>query len=209
MSKFYDISVPLTSSLVSWPGEKGFSRAPQKGPEAEVSRLELGSHIGTHIDAPKHFVRGGTSVDNLPLESLIGDCLVVEIKHNGQITARDINQLGQGRARVLFKTSNTSRRLLEKAEFAVDFVSLDESAAQAIVKQGMKLVGVDYLSVEAKGAAGHPVHNILLKAGVVCLEGCNLVDVPAGHYKIYALPLRIEGGDGAPARVILEITNDQ
>ena len=174
-----------------------------------MSRLELGSHTGTHIDAPKHFIRGGQSVDNLSLQSLIGQCQVAAISHGGnKITADDVNQLEPGVERVIFKTSNTTRRLLEQKEFTVDFVALDESAGQALVKRQIKLVGVDYLSVEEKGAKGHPVHNTLLSAGIVALEGCNLVDVPAGKYRVYALPLRIEDGDGAPARVILEKIQD-
>jgi arylformamidase len=202
--KLYDITVPLTNDLASWPGEDGFNRKERNaGEEAIVSDITVGSHTGTHIDSPKHFKNKGT-VDEIDLQSLIGECLVVEITHEGQINSSDVDNLPDGTERVIFKTSNTSRNLLDDQEFHKDFVSLDVSAAEAIVKKGIKLVGVDYLSVEQKGAKGHPVHNTLLKAGVVSLEACYLKDINPGKYEIIALPLRIKEGDGSPARVILK-----
>ena len=205
MSQFFDITTPLNSSLIAWPGESGFSRTPDLGEEAEVSRLEMGSHTGTHIDAPKHFIRGGDSIDNLFLDSLIGKCVVVELEYSGNLISKeDIDKIPKGFERVIFKTENSRKNLLTKNEFETNFVSLSLEAAEELVKRNFKLVGVDYLSVEAKGSPGHPVHNTLLKNNIVSLEGCNLVDIVSGEYKIYALPLRIEGGDGSPARVVLE-----
>jgi len=198
-----DISMPLAPGIVHWPGEEGFQRTEKDAGEAIVSSVQFGSHTGTHIDAPKHFVRDGGSLDNLALDALIGDCMVAEITHAGQITEDDIVALPKGITRVIFKTSNTERGLLEKPDFEIDFVSLDESAAQAAVAAGLQLIGVDYLSVEKKGAVGHPVHNTLLQNSIIAIEGCWLKDVVPGEYHLTALPLRITDGDASPARVVL------
>jgi arylformamidase len=201
--KMYDISMPLHNNIPHWPGEDGFNRKEKGAGEAVVSDIVFGSHTGTHIDAPKHFKNKG-SVDEIDLQSLMGECYVVEVGHEGHISSDDIDKLPNGIERVIFKTSNTKRGLLDDPEFHKDFVSLDESAAAAIVARKIKLVGLDYLSVEQKGAKNHPVHNTLLKAGVVSLEGCVLYDIAPGKYEIIALPLRIQDGDGSPARVILK-----
>lgn len=207
IKKFYDISAPLDSDLASWPGEEGFLREEKKSGEAVVSKIRFGSHTGTHIDAPKHFIENGNSIDNLLLSSLIGECHVLNIKHSGHlITTKDISGLPRNAKRVVFKTKNTEKGLILNKDFRVDYISLDKNAAQELVKRKVKLVGIDYLSIEAKGSAGHPVHKTLLKAGIIIIEGCNLKGIKPGKYELIALPLRIKDGDGSPARVILKKT---
>ena len=206
--EIYDISVPLQSNLVSWPGEEGFTRKEKRDGGITISTIHCGSHTGTHVDAPKHFIINGSSVDKLPLSSLVGECYVADINHNGPtITARDIFLIPLNIERVLFKTKNTERGLLSKMGFTTDYISLDKSAVQTLIKRGIKLVGVDYLSVEAKKSPGYPVHKTLLNAGIIIIEGCSMKDIKPGKYELIALPLRIKGGDGSPARVILRKTS--
>ncbi len=204
MPRYYDISMPLSGRIPHWPGQDGFSRRELQAGEAIVADLACSSHTGTHVDAPKHFIPEAGTIEQIALEKLLGPCVVADFGSvQGFITAHDIASLPQGVTRIIVKTSNTSRNLLDDSEFHEDYVSFDESAAHALVERGVLFVGVDYLSVEAKGSPGHPVHKTLLAAGVVILEGCYIKDVPPGEYNLIALPLKIVDGDGAPTRAIL------
>lgn len=205
----YDISIPLTPQIVTWPGEPGPVRVvngtiAQNG--SETSTLTLGSHTGTHIDAPRHFVASMTEgVDSVPLDQLTGACQVIELFNiEREITRADLEQIDIHTSKIIFKTNNTTRKLLDKSDFDYDYVCLSEDAAKYLVEKHVELVGVDYLSVERKGSAGHPVHMTLLKNKIVIIEGCYLQNVPAGDYTITALPLRLVDCDGSPARVILQ-----
>lgn len=207
--KFYDCSLPLSPSLVTWPGEEPLSRQfvatiPENG--VEVSTLSMGSHTGTHIDAPRHFVAGSSGIDAIPLEALIGEALVVDLTHmeGRHILPEHLNSVPLATTqRLLFKTPNSTRQLLDQPQFIEDYVSLAQETAELLVNHHVKLVGVDYLSVEKKGNPGHPVHTKLLAASIVIVEGVRLHGVPAGQYQLVALPLRIIDGDGSPARVLL------
>lgn len=206
--KIYDLSAPLTPALVAWPGERGFSREVFKTVTAdgvELSRLELGSHTGTHIDAPRHFVAGATGIDSIDLAKCFGLARVLDATaFDRDITKEDLSAFHIARGeRILFKTKNSLRRLLEDPAFHEDYIALDSTAAEYLVSLGVVFVGVDYLSCERKGAPGHPVHTTLLKSGAVILEGARLTDVPAGQYTLSALPLAIPDGDGSPVRAIL------
>jgi arylformamidase len=150
-----------------------------------LSRLDFGAHTGTHVDAPVHFIDGASAAESLPLEVLIGPCVVVE-----GIQAPD------GAERVLFKTTNSE--LWARDTFAEDFESLDAAMAQALVDKGVRLVGIDYLSIGDEEA-----HRILLGAGVVSVEGLDLRGVEPGAYELICAPLKLVGCDGAPARVFL------
>ena len=190
---FYDISMPLRRDMVVWAGQEKFWRRELQSGEAIVSQLRLSSHTGTHIDAPKHFLgRAAVSVERIAMGKLIGPCRVVERLEN----------LRPG-GRILWKTKNSQRRLLLKKNFTSDYVSLDLAAAKYLAKKKITLIGVDYLGVEAKGSPGHPVHKALLKSGIVVVEGLDLSRVKPGRYNLAVLPLRIRGGDGAPARAVL------
>ncbi len=175
-----------------------------RGDTANVSRVALGNHTGTHIDPPAHFIPGGKTVDQLDLNILFGAARVVALTRvQGAITARDLARarIPRRASRLLFRTRNS--RLWSRAGFQTDFVAFAPDAAQWLVERGVKLVGIDYLSVEAYGARAPRAHQILLGAGVILVEGLNLAKVTAGHYTLACLPLKIRNGDGAPARAIL------
>lgn len=206
--KYYDCSVPLTPDLVTWQGEKKFQREViktiQKN-EAEVSALSFGAHLGTHLDAPRHFVENAGGIDQIPLSSLLGPVVVVQIPdHVTIIEPQHLAAIALSACpRILFKTANSTHQLLKQPEFCHNYVALSPQTAELLVQNQIKLVGIDYLSIEKSGSPGHPVHTTLLGADVVILEGLILNQVPAGNYLLTALPLRIVDGDGSPARVVL------
>ena len=175
-----------------------------------MTRLDLGAHTGTHVDAPAHFVEGGAGVDSLDLDTLWGPALVVEELEADCLTADVIEKLSipPGTERVLFHTRNSGRWARGECEFAEDYVAITEDGARWLVERGVRLVGVDYLSV-APFEATTPTHQVLLQAGVVIVEGLNLSSIAPGTYQFICLPLKIVGGDGAPARAILIDRDDE
>lgn len=205
--KLYDVSLPLYPGMINWPGDPEFgSQAVHQiaaGANANVSRLVMGSHSGTHIDAPRHFIEGAPGVDAIDLEILVGrvrvyDLPVADVLDSVLLDGLDL----KGQRRVLFKTRNSAR--LHRGEITDDYPWLTPEAAACLVKQGAALVGIDSLSIEQPHAPGHPVHQTLLAAGVVIIEGLDLFDVLEGDYDLMALPLRVQDADGAPARVLLK-----
>ena len=205
--KLLDVSVPLAQGLPTYPGNPPFELQALKriadGGSSNVSRMVLGTHAGTHVDAPKHFIDDAMGVDALPLNLLIGRTRVVDIGRRGAITADDlVNEGLREELRVLFKTPNSA--LWNSDLFHEDYAHLSETAARYLVDQGVKVVGIDYLSVEQFKKAGAPAHKALLSNGVIIIEGLNLTEAEAGHYEMYCLPLKIANGDGAPARVVLK-----
>jgi arylformamidase len=204
--KLIDVSVPLDATLPSYPGNTPFSldaiKRMARGDSSNVSTLHISAHAGTHVDAPRHFFDQGAGVDALPLDLLVGRTRVVALATRLGITAEDLAGLDlSADVRVLFKTSNSQQ--WGSAEFHPDYVGVAESGARHLVEAGVKVVGVDYLSVEEFRSPGAPAHHILLGAGVIVIEGLNLRDVEPGEYNMYCLPLRVVGSDGAPARVVL------
>jgi arylformamidase len=205
--KLLDVSVPLVAGMPAYPGNPDFELQPLKriadGGSSNVSRLILGTHTGTHVDAPKHFIDDGLTVDALSLDLLIGRARVVEISKRGGIGAEELAEAGlREDLRVLLKTSNSA--LWNDTGFHQEHTYVTEEGARYLVEQGVKVIGVDYLSVEQYKKAGAPAHRALLSQGVVIIEGLNLSEAEPGMYEMYCLPLRIVGGDGAPARVILK-----
>jgi arylformamidase len=205
--RILDVSVPLTPGMPTYPGNPAFELQAVKrvaeGASSNVSRLVMGTHTGTHVDAPRHFFDDGPGVDALPLDLLIGRTRVIEVHRRGGVEAGDLAAAAiRDDLRLLVKTSNSA--LWSDAAFHQDYTFLSESAAQYLVEQGVKVVGVDYLSVEQFKKAGAPAHHVLLSAGVVIIEGLNLMDAEPGMYDMYCLPLRVAGSDGAPARVVLK-----
>jgi arylformamidase len=204
--KLIDVSVPLDANLPTYPGNTPFSlEAVQRiarGDHANLSSLHLSAHSGTHVDAPRHFIDDAPGTEALGLDLLIGRARVVEVTTRKGITAADLETFDLSEdVRVLIKTSNS--RLWGQPEFHSGFIGVAESGAHYLVDHGVKVVGVDYLSVEEYKAPGAPAHHLLLGAGIIVIEGLNLRDVDPGVYEMYCLPLRIVGGDGAPARVVL------
>ena len=203
--KFIDVSVPIDSTLPTYPQNTPFTLEPIKriarGDSSNVSSIHMSAHCGTHVDAPRHFYDTGGDTDGLPLELLIGRARVIEVTSKA-IGAQDLSASDLSEdIRVLIKTSNS--RLWGNPEFHKDYVGVTESGAKHLVEHGIKVVGVDYLSVEQFRFPGAPAHHILLGAGTIVIEGLNLRDVEPGIYDMYCLPLRVVDSDGAPARVVL------
>ncbi len=203
----YDITAPLSSALPVYPGDPEVTITPlaqlQWGDAANVSRLVLSSHTGTHLDAPRHFFAEGLAIDGLDLHVLMGPARVCTFPQvTTHLTADDLRPLGlAGTKRLLLQTPNAA--LWQKTGFQTNYVALTESAAYLLVEMGVQLVGIDYLSVDAFECQDFPVHRILLGAGVLVLEGLDLRAVPPGDYELLALPLLLQHGDGAPVRAIL------
>jgi arylformamidase len=203
--KWVDVSVPIYAGMVHFPDNPSIEIETlshvDRGDLCTVSRLTMGSHTGTHIDAPIHFLPGGTGAEQIPVENLIGPARVIEIKDPDAVTAEElrVHKLG-ARERLLFKTSN-SERCWKTSQFVPDFVSIAEDAASYLASLNTLAVAIDYLS------AGSPqTHRTLLGAGVVIIEGLNLTGISQGRYELLCLPLKILGGDGAPARVLLRVS---
>jgi arylformamidase len=205
MMRIFDVSVPLAAGMTTYPGDPPFEieRLQRLGDAPfELSRLSLATHAGTHVDAPSHFVAGGASVDQLPLEILLGKARVVELLVRERVDRADLEALDlRDDLRVLLKTRMSG--LLLKPGCHQDHVHLSGDAALYLVQAGIKLVGIDYLSVDRFGSTDFPAHRALLGAGVVVIEGLDLSEVEPGEYEMACLPLRLAGGDGAPARVVL------
>jgi arylformamidase len=204
--KLYDITLTISESIITWPRDPKVSiqktRLISKGNSCNVSELKFGSHCGTHIDAPYHFEENGIKIDQIPPDYLIGDVTVFNIKNKEKIDLEDIKSLKlKDINRVIFKTINSTYWKLP--EFKSDFVYLTKEAAQYLVDSSIKLVGIDYLSIEKYGNKGADTHHTLLKKGIVVIEGLDLSEVEAGNYELIALPLKIKDCDGSPARVIL------
>ena len=205
--KLYDISVPLRPNMPTYEGEAGpkleFAKLLSKGDSANVSVLSLGSHTGTHVDAPSHFIDGANSMEKLPLEALLGPAYVAEFSGNTHITAADLESMAipPDCERLLFKTPNG--RFWDDPEFHRDFIALAPDAARELVERGIRLVGIEYLSIERFGARPHEVHETLLASGVVILEGLDLRRLTPGGYFLVCAPLNVVGAEGAPARAFL------
>ena len=204
--KLIDVSVPLDQSLASYPNNLPFSleaiKRIARGDSSNVSALHMSAHTGTHVDSPRHFYDEGTGTEALALEMLIGRTRVIELRPRAGITAEELASVDLSEdVRVLIKTPNS--KLWGDPEFHKDYVGVTESGAKYLVEHGIKVVGVDYLSVEVFKTPGAPAHHVLLGGGTIVIEGLNLRDVDPGIYEMICLPLKIVGSDGAPARVVL------
>ncbi len=207
MGRIIDITVPIFSGMPFYPGDPGAevvrTQLISEGHVSNLSKLILGSHTGTHVDAPRHFKDGKTGVDRIELDVMVGPARVIDLTETAEVISRkDLEDAGiEGVTRLLMKTSNS--RLLSEGSFLEDYVALSEEAAKYLLEAGVRLVGIDYLSIERFRSETFGVHHSLLGAGVVILEGVDLGMVDAGDYELVCLPLKIRDGDGAPARVIL------
>ena len=204
--KLIDVSVALDSKTPTYPGNTAFTLEAVKriarGDSSNVSTLHMSAHAGTHVDAPRHFFDDAPASESLSLEMLFGRTRVAEVRSRKGIDAGDLAALNLSEdIRVLFKTMNST--YWGTAEFHKDYVGVTEAGARYLVEHGIKVVGVDYLSVEVFKQPGAPAHHALLGGGVIVIEGLNLRDVEPGMYDMFCLPLSIVGSDGAPARVVL------
>ncbi|NOZ71607.1 MAG: cyclase family protein [Chloroflexi bacterium] len=206
--KIYDISLPISPNIVVWEDDPHVTLTQvshlDRGDIATLSTISCSVHTGTHVDAPCHFIAGGASVESLDLYTLVGPAWVADAEGIPLITAAflDTLDLPPHLERLLLRSDNSKRQLLNDTSFHRDYVALAADAASWLVEKGIKLVGVDYLSV-APFQQIEATHHILLGAGVVVVEGLNLQNIEPGLYQFYCLPLRIVGSDGAPARAIL------
>jgi arylformamidase len=202
-----DISVPIYTGMVHWPDNPPVCiermQDLSRGDAANVSMMELGAHTGTHMDAPRHFLKEGAGLDEMPLDASIGTARVINIEHPQAIlpTELELHHLQAGE-RVLFRTLN-SERCWKTDQFVEDFVYISAAAAQYLVERQLRTIGIDYLSVGGYVFDGVETHQILLSAGIWLIEGLNLSAVKPGIYDLVCLPLRVAGADGAPARAIL------
>ncbi len=202
-----DVSMPLFGGMPAFPGDPAFRTDParriDRGDPYNLSALTLGSHAGTHVDPPSHFVSGAPGIDRVDLGILNGPCRVVRIPDDRkEIGIAELRAVPKGAERVLLRTSN-SDRWSRRLEYFEDFVALTPEGAVALRKGGARLVGIDALSIESDPRGTFPVHHELLGHGVLILEGLLLGDAPAGEYSLECLPLRLRDGDGGPARATL------
>jgi len=207
MSSWIDISVPVRNGMVHWPGDPPFhiERAldQEKGDVATVSKMVLGVHTGTHMDAPLHFIRNARSIDTMPLDATMGRARVIEIQDPKSIRREELlrHAISAGE-RILFKTVN-SDHAWDSDAFDENFVFIAQDGARYLAEQRVLCVGVDYLSVGGFREDGPETHHALLEAGIWIIEGLNLKGIAPGEYELACLPLKLVGSEGAPARAIL------
>ena len=206
----YDISLPLKNDLPVWPGdpkvEVSSLQSMDDGDTCNVSYIKMGVHAGTHVDAPHHFLNNRITVDKLNLNVLVGEVYVAEISaETRSITRKDLenSNISKGVERLLLRTKNSDLWGQRNNLFDKNFIALEKTGAEWIVDQGIKLVGIDYLSIAPYNNA-IPTHQVLLKARIIIIEGLNLSKIPQGYYELTCLPLNIAGSDGSPARAILK-----
>jgi arylformamidase len=206
--RIYDVTVPLRPGMPTYGGtepgpELHFHSLIENGDSANVSALSLGSHTGTHVDSPDHFLDNKITVEQMPVDSMVGPCYVAQFDVASHITPADLERanIPAGTTRLLAKTTNG--RFWDDDAFHPEFIGFADEAGEWLVERGMRLVGIDYLSIEKFHSPTHAVHHALLKENVVIVEGLDLRAVEPGDYWLVCAPIKIVGGDGAPARVYL------
>jgi arylformamidase len=206
-SEWIDISVPLHNGMVNWPGDAPFHRLETlkiaNGDPCNLSQFCTSAHIGTHMDAPRHFLAGGHGMESMPIEATIGPARVIAIQDPDLISVKELepHHLSAG-DRVLFKTKN-SDHLWKTNDFQEQFVHIPQDTAAYLAELKVRTVGVDYLSVGGYETDSAETHQALLGAGIWLIEGLNLKHVDPGEYELVCLPLKLAGSDGAPARAVL------
>lgn len=205
----YDITLTISPDLIVWPDDPPVEldriSSIANGDEANVTRIQMAVHTGTHIDAPCHFIDGAGTVEDISIDLLTGRAYVLHVDDNVDLITKDLlenSSIPPRTKRVLFRTRNSKHWNSSHSKFDESYVGLDAEGAAYLIQRGVKLVGVDYLSV-APYSDTSPTHETLLGAGIVIVEGLDLSEVSQGRYTLYCLPLKIAGADGAPARAIL------
>lgn len=207
VTRIFDVSVPLATGSVVYPGNPDIRIEPHseiaKGASSNLSRIAFGSHSGTHVDAPRHFFDAGSTVDRLSLKALIGPARVLRMAEDVMsVTAAHLQQHDLHNVeRVLIRTRNSE--FVTDRQFHPDFTFIAPDGAEHLASLGVKLVGVDYYSVEQFHSGHHRTHRTLLERGIIIVEGLDLSRIDEGDYAFCCLPLRLEGLDGAPARAVL------
>lgn len=207
-NKVYDATMELCAESVVYPGDPSLVIEPihtiGKGCCFKLSRISMSNHLGTHIDFPAHVIDGGKTSSDYDLDYLSGLGQVISVDDGiNEISKAFVQGLEVQKGEIIFfKTAN--RHISKNASIFKDYVSLSPGAAEYLVKKGVKIVGIDYISVDSMGAAALPTHNALLKGGVLIVENLELREVPVGHYDVQIAPLKLSGMDGLPARVMLK-----
>jgi len=209
--KIIDITLPLSNQTLVWEGDKEITIEQvafiNKGSDFNVSRVEFGVHAGTHIDAPYHLDDQGYSVEKIPFDKLVGKIQVLQIDDSIDLITKEVllgSGFQEGTERLLLKTKNTQNWINDPHRFVHDYAAIDSDAAAFLVEEGIKLIGIDYFSISPYDDL-KASHQILLNAGIVILENAYLVNVEAGEYNLFCLPLNLVGTDGAPVRAILTL----
>lgn len=208
-NKYYDLSASISEDIVTFPGDPQYKAKDicslEKGAQYHLSEIHLGNHTGTHIDFPSHVIKGGKTSNDFSIDDLIGHGLIIEVPSNESSITKDFinKQPILTKDFVFFKTSNS--KLSKNAKFKDGYVYIEPEAAQELVKKGVKVVGIDYISVDKYEYEDLPVHKSLLSNDVLIVEGLELNDVPVGRCKIYIMPMKINNMDGLPARVLAKI----
>jgi arylformamidase len=206
-SEWIDVSVPLRNGMVTWPGDAKFERSSTlqmaQGDPCNLSQISTTAHIGTHMDAPRHFLADGAGIETMPIAATMGRARVIEIADPEVIRTSEVepHHLAKGE-RILFKTKN-SRDCWKTDQFQEKYVYIEPETAHYLAQRGIQTVGVDYLSVGGFESGGPETHRVLLGAGIWIIEGLDLEHVEPGEYELFCLPLKIIGSDGAPARAVL------
>jgi len=203
--RVWDVSVPNRPDMHFYPGDPTLEqtqiRAIKRGDAANLTHLSLGAHTGTHVDAPAHFIDGAPTLEQVPLDCMVGPAQVLDVRGRAAIDAAALGGQAITADILLFRTDNSER--WGKAGFQKDFVYLTRDAAEVLVARGVKTIGWDYLSIEQFGSQTFEVHKLLLGSGILIIEGLDLRAIEAGSYQLACLPLKLEGVDGAPARAVL------
>ena len=209
MSKIIDATLPLGAGMLTYPGDPVVSLKRisdmSSGAASNLSLLSMSTHTGTHVDPPIHFVTGGTTIDRVPLDTLIGKASVVDMRGNATIGPRELDDAGlpPDTTRVLFLTDWSARWDEASPAFPESYTAVSSDGARWLVERGVRLVGTDFISIEGSADPTYPVHRTLLGADIVIVEGLDLRDAHVGECAIWCLPLKIRDGDGGPARVVL------
>jgi arylformamidase len=205
--RWIDVTVTVCDGMAHWPGDLAYRRQMTAtiagGGGANLSQIELSAHTGTHMDAPRHFIEGGATIDSMPIEATVGRARVIEIRDPEMIRKTELEFYKPEKGeRLLFKTRN-STHAWKTSEFQEKYVYIPPDTAEYLASAGVMTVGVDYLSVGGFQTGGKETHAALLGAGIWIIEGLNLEHVKPGDYQLVCLPLKLQGSDGAPARAIV------
>ena len=209
MPDIIDITVPFRPDLPLWPGdpkpEVSMMKSIEGGYRCNVTRVDTGVHFGTHLDAPCHFIEGGKTVEQLDLDVLLGPCFVGEVPDVAEITPDHLDALNipHGTTRLILKTSNSALWSQPDHPFFENYAAITPDAARWVVERGIRLIGIDYLSIQLFADEVSTTHIVLLEAGVIIVEGLDLRSVETGLYELTCLPMKIAGSDGAPVRALL------
>ncbi|MGM0445064.1 MAG: cyclase family protein [Bacillota bacterium] len=202
--KIYDISIDIKNDMINFPGDIVTRKEITKDINTDgykLSNIRFSVHVGTHVDAPSHFIENGKNIDNIKLERFMGKTQVIEIKNKKIITKRELTDHEIKSDKILFKTKNSS--YLKENEFNEEFIYLTHKAAKYLVQKGVKFIGIDYITIEELGTNNFDVHKFLLGNEVIILEGIDLSEINPGLYNLNALPLKLKDCEASPVRAVL------